>query len=272
MSNTTPDSASNGSPVPGNSAPASDLKTLASRLRQAEPTDELGADFLIHHWQKLLGAVVVLLLAAWIVNQARQSGKRAEGEAGARFAAAQEEFSKLFSSEAASKSGEQEQQNKDRLRAFEDSLSSLKELTAGRSTYTELGGLYEAAAALKQGKLEEAQQKVEAATPLRPAGLTTVVAQQPVGQREFVAELASLLSIRIALAKGGALSPEVREQVVQLARGAQFVNSEAVLLLARFAVTDEEKSGVKALSEEVSVKRAGQGDALSEELKRLGIL
>lgn len=272
MSNTTPDSATNGSPIAGHSAPGADLKTLASRLRQAEPTDELGADFLIHHWQKLLGTVVVLLLAVWIVNQARQSGKRAEGEAGARFAAAQEEFSKLFSTDSASEPAEQEQQKKDRLRGFEDSLSSVKELTAGRSTYAELGGLYEAAAALKQGRFDEAQQKVEAATPLRPSGLTTVVAQQSVGQREFVAELASLLSIRIDLAKGGTLTPEVREKVVQLARGAQFVNSEAVLLLARFAVTDEEKSGVKALSEEVSAKRAGQGDALSEELKRLGIL
>ncbi|MCB0324302.1 MAG: tetratricopeptide repeat protein [Bdellovibrionales bacterium] len=267
----------NSTTTPSSGTPTTGLPTEhhqpTNEPKQGASVDDLGRRFtassedqdfartMAENWQKLLGALVVVLLAVWLYEEFQSAAERRRAEASGRFSALQATFADLEKSEA--KDGDAPSP----AVVLQDTITQLSSSDA-ETVYAQLAPLYSAQAALSQGSLEAARgtlQQFGVADPAAiPAGTTVLEPKQ------FISELAALLYARLLVKDPNVERQAAASYAATLAERARFVNVEALLLLYRIAETEEARASAKEKARELIAARPELATTIQREFASAG--
>lgn len=297
----TEDKTATSSKTPANDRQStSDAEQLADHLRSIEGVDDDIAEVLANNWQRVLGALLLVLIAVVLVHQFR--GAKATRQAGAaeRLSATQRAYQGIINQpvdeapvdkapveqpESADPgagdpetsdpeagdpkaAAEQEVEKTDAASTQEqifDENSGLLISTNQGTVYADFAVLYQATRALRAGDFAEARSKLEQyqVKPPFPEG--------SISDRDvLISELASLLYARVQVAEGGDLSA-ARDYLKTLVSQRRLVALEALVMLIRLSNTDETLSESKALAKALQKRRPELADLVTRELNTMGI-
>lgn len=253
MTTTNHDPSSAANPGGSKDPNAGNLTQLVDNLRNIENKDDEIVAILTNNWQKLVGALAVLLLVTWLGGRYREAQHTRGGEASSNFAILQESFNKIASATNPA----------DATNAFQTNLRSLSE-NYSSSVYAKLGQLYAAKADFTAGNSDAALARLKNFSPETAVRARTGSAV--LTETEFLAELAALLKARIQLARESDRE-EARKTLKALAENADAVAVEALLSFIRSARTDAERKDAEDFRNLLVLKRPTLAGLINRETK-----
>ncbi len=247
----------------------SELEDLTDRLRTLEGSEDKLTEFVAANWQKVVGGVVVLLLVVWLVGAVREANNKKLEGAALEFSQAQSMYeSVFFPAEGVTLTAEELQKKQSAL------IENVKVLTEEdvSGSYALFSGLYSAAYRLRTGELDKAREELAKYNLARFSGVSSVAKRSSLNAKSLSDEFAALLNVRLLLsAKDAPQIPEIRKQLKEIALGAQLVNAEAVMILARLSDSDGEKTEVREISLALGAARPELTEELTRGLGKYGI-
>ncbi len=244
-------------PPTGSTDPSGgNLSQLVDNLRNIENKDDQVVAVLASNWQKLVGALVVLLLLTWMIGRYREAQQARGGEASNTYATLQESFLKIANATNPADAASEFQTN---LRTLSENYSS--------SVYAKLGQLYAAKVDFTSGNGDAALARLKTFSPelaTKPRSGTAVL-----DEPQFLAELAALLKARIQLARESDRN-EGRTLLKALAENSDAVAVEALLSFIRSARTDAERKEAEDFQGILVLKRPTLASLINRETKPAG--
>jgi hypothetical protein len=271
---------------------------LAEHLKSVEGPEHDIAMLLALNWQRLLGALALVLLAVWLVGEGMESSQKRKAEAAQYFSGVQQSFASLVDEASApeaageGKNTEPEERKENAEQAgkqdsakdsndaiarartsFNDNLSLLEESFQG-NVYAELAGLYRALESMEQSDIKKAREvlspfKVETGLLPRKGD------KKGLAQEDFSRELAALLYARVMLLDPAQNRAELRSYVKGLVENASFINIEALVFLFRLSDSSgsspEEREEALLVARKLSEARSELREAISLELSSMGL-
>lgn len=243
-----------------------EYEELAARLLATEAVSEDIAVMLARNWQKVLTALLLVVLAVWIIGEARAAVEKRREEEAFRFSEAQ----RLFPSVIAGGAREEEKED-DAEKAHKSFEESLKMLNKGSgSTYAKSSALYLAQAALGRGERAQALEYL-AQYPLAVPPYSRSADSPTLDGDRVLAELSLLLRARILAGGEEQDLGKAREVLNMLVDNAALVNLEALLALLRLAPDIQALDQLEEKAQKLARNRPELGDLIEQELKRYGL-
>ena len=244
---------------------------LAHRLAEEEGISEDLAETLVNNWQRIVGALAVVVLFAWLFREYQAAEDAKRGKASALFARAQASFTELYDQQASSKDEPAKKKTDEELEKsrtiLQENLEALKK--DGEDTaYRELGILYQAAYALHESKPKDALDLLNSFQVNR--FLTAGPQGKQSATKSFVPEYAALLTAKARLASGESAG-DVRPLLEGLAKNGTLLNVEAVGIVLHLASTTEEKEAAIKLANDVKASHSEYIDLINRELNAAGV-
>ena len=226
---------------------------LAERLREAENVDQDLATIVAENWQKVLGLLVCMLLAIWVVEEYKSAKQKKLGEASDKFVLIQESYKS-----AAEDNATVIQQNVKALNA-----------EAEAPFYGKTAPLYDAKLLFEKGEFEAAK-NVLASFDIEPIIDGKFVANEAkLSSAQISNELAVLLLSRILISEDSL--DQARKYLIGLSKAGTVTSVEALIILYRIAETTEQKDAALAAVREVRTAKPQYGEALEREFRTLGV-
>lgn len=229
---------------------------LAERLSEVQGVSEDTAEFIANNWRKLLVLLAVCMLGVVGVRYWKLGQISKNDTVSNYFSTAQDAFSELVST-----STEQEKKDKARV-LLEEQFKAIKD-SADSSVYGKLEGLYQARLAYEQNDLPKAKSLLETYQ-LSPSAVNKEASDSDV----LIDEMAALSYARVLLKEGGLAAAQ--SKLSELASAARFVNVEAIVLYARLAESEADKTAVSDLAKKASADHQEFSSVITQELKNLG--
>lgn len=238
-----------------------DYNQLVEQLRSIEGINEDMATTIAENWQKLLGGLVVVLIAVWLYGKFQESHQAKHGSASAQFTEGLASF-RVFSNRT-------EAAASDVQYGFKAKFDALRE-EFPETVYAKLAAIALAHADLQEGKLEQARQTLAAVRGELKAPSEGVSSARSTDAEAFVEELGALLDGKAMLA-ADATREEGLALLEKLVRGGTFLNVEA--LAALLAVTHEQgdMDSVLSLAADLAAARPELSELVIEELQNRGL-
>ena len=234
---------------------------IIDRVQAITGLSEKNAAAMVRNWQKLVGVVVIILLGVLIFSEFRSVREKKQMEAAYRFSEVQKLYASILSS---SSESEQEKEALSKKRdALRDMLRVLAESYSG-TVYGKLSSLYIGIADYTGNELASAGDPLKSFFD-KPAPLGAEL-----GEEIFLSELASLLSNRVLLSGNEEQFKQAKVALLELSKNASFINTEALLILARLAESQEEKASILKAAQDLRAARPEFGEQLVRELQAYG--
>ncbi len=224
-------------------------ETFEQKLARSEGVDKDFAQNLAENWQKILGAMGIVLLSVWVVNEYRAAKEKRIGEASTRFSQIQNTFGESIGG--AVEQADLEKKSK----VIKDNIKTLNDTFNGTS-YSELTSLYDGLLLKQQGKFSEAEAVLK--------NLSSMPSVQDFSLNDLNKEVSSLALARNMLAEGR--TDEAQKFLEGLVNNSKIVNVEALLILARTS-----ESGVAKIAAELKSSRPEFADLIDREMANFGI-
>lgn len=253
----------------GDRTSTSDQEQLAEHLRSIEGVDEDIAEVLANNWQRVLGALLLVLIGVWLVHEFREAKATRRAAAAERLSAVQQAYGSLReqpaapdeeeAADAAEQAGSETQPEAGKL--FEENAELLVSTNDG-TVYGDFALLYQAARLAREGNHQGARTLLEQ--------FDLDVTEGSLKDREVLtAEMASLLYARTLVAEGAL--EKARDYLESLTRERRLVAVEALLLLARLAENDPQLARAKELAGKLKTRRPELAEDVDRELAAIGI-
>jgi len=224
-------------------------ETFQEKLTRSEGVDKDFAQNLADNWQKMLGALGIVLLSVWVVNEYRAAKDKRIGEASTRFSQIQNTFDQSLDQTDIEKNS----------KVIKDNIKTLNDTFNGTS-YSELTSLYNALLLKQQGKFSEAEAELK--------NLSSLPSTQDFSLKDLNKEVSSLALARNLLSEGR--NDEAKKFLENLVKNSKIVNVEALLILARTAQSSTQ-SGVAKIASELKSSRPEFSDIIDREMINFGI-
>lgn len=258
----------------------SSLGELEDRLSTEKLGGELEADIakvFAVNWQKFAGFIVLLVVGVYLVEFYKNTQLNARGENAEKLGKVQEIYKTILlpedvqngevkGEEGAKAAAEKAEKQATERKSLDENISLLVK-SRTKSSYKELGKLYQATLALKEGKLSEAK---EAVSGLAWAEGFDVAKQEKIDDKRFVQELASLIYARILINENKEDLSKVSAYLSQLCDNATFVNLEALLILANISIGEEQRDSVSKRAAAMMKAKPEIADSIKTELSSMG--
>lgn len=258
----------NGNPSPGRSAPVDSgagVDELARRLREAENVDPDLATIVAENWQKVLGALVCMLLVIWVVEEYNSAQMKKVGEASDKFVLIQETY------EAAEEPGELAAEGAEDKNAPTVVEQNVKALSASSDTpfYSKTAPLYMAKLAFEKGDFEKAKDILSSFNIERILNGTFSSNNTQLQSDTVANELAALLLCRVLISENK--MDQARQYLTGLAKAGTVTSLEALIALYRIAETSDQKAQAIAVAQEVKTAKPQYLESMDREFSALGV-
>jgi hypothetical protein len=237
------------------------LAELASRANPITPEEAI-FNSISQHWQKAAGAIVVLFLAWWVYTEYELRIAQREGDASHQFSEILKSVAVLSSPPPAPDATPDPQavENQDKARkGIEDTFELLKKTGAG-TKYNKLAPLVLGVTAFADKDLDKALSYLQPKPLSSRAKVTDADA--------LINELIMSVRARVLLEKD---PQRGKDALIELAKNANIVSTEALLSLALIAKNQAELDEVKKLAEELLKRQPELRDTVLSELSPFGI-
>ena len=255
------------SPMPSSDRKSNeDIDSLVDHLRSIEGVDEDIAMKIAENWQRLLGVMVIILVAVWLFGSYRQTQASKIEEASNVFVEAQGAYRSLPSKATA---GEEESKKiSDSLAKIDANLRLVTE-SYPDSIYNDLGPIYKALGEARAGDKAKAFSALEPfAEAARANGRYS--AQVGITKKRFVDELGAFVLAKLLIEE-----PERAEEgialLTELAKNSAVVAPEAVVSLLRIADTDEQMTTALTTARAVMDSRPELAAVIAREIQSQGL-
>ena len=232
------------------------LATSSIKLDDQDWEEEL-TSFVKDQWQKIIGAVLVVVMGVWSYGEYTTATQKRLTQASEHFSEIQAHFSKVGSEEGNSEDGK---------KAFSET-SNLLNKNFSDSFYGKAMGLYTASNALAVGDTAAARSAIEGYNIGRFNTSQTTTA--PLSEAELLDELAALLQVRIHLSSQN--PAEAFSLAEKIARNGRFSNVEAAVIMATIGVDENHSQALNKVVEIIRERHPHHNEALDRELNALGI-
>lgn len=271
---------------------------LKNELQNLAGLDESLARDIAENWQKLVGALLVMLVFVWLIGKYRESQETELAKASQFFSQVQSNYRQLLSTEeekekaelagtdkkeaeGEKKEGEEAVKSADKVKEAEEMLSksrdsfrssvNLVEQYHKSTIYGDFARLYDAQRLIESGRSEEAKKAL--ADNFDIEGMLAASAgpdSNKLTGEHLLREIAALLSARASLAQE-ATKAEGLKALEALARQGKLVNVEALLSLFRLERDEAKRGEYLGLAQRLILNRPDLADILRRELRALGV-
>jgi len=235
------------------------IDELAERLRNSENIDPDLATIIADNWQKVLGALVCMLITIWVVEEFKSAKTRQLGDASDKFIAIQESFDKI--------STETSDEKKKELQTIIQQNS--KALAANDSFYANMAPLYEARLALDEGNAKRTKELLTGYNVDQLFQATANNTGKSLASNTLAKELAALLYVRAQISAKELEA--ARTNLLGLSKSATVSTVEALTLLYRISETSEQRQKAVAAAKAARTAKPEYGESLVREFKSLGV-
>lgn len=253
------------------------LAELSDRLAKVEKSyDDDWSSFLEQNWQRILGALGVLLIGVFLFTEFQRTQDVKSGEYSERvFAAADKlrELPPIVPPTQGSSSSIDPAVTAANVKSRAIGVAALRSVStdAETSPYGRIAQLYLAREALDVRNFDEALKLLAGFDTNLFDGMTVPQKVRKVVVNQMVTELACLLKARVLLESGKQSPAKLREYLKELAYGADLVNAEALVLLIRTAGNDVERKATTEVIKKVVEQRPEIAEQVKPEAERFGL-